>query len=93
VSDSDVNIYDDNDVDDGWTENDDLRNLEQFLGNTGLTFTPNDPTSISVVVNHILGNGFLETRVEQSNLYHAQNADKYKNSSKFIAWKNVSIKI
>jgi hypothetical protein len=49
VSDSDVNIDDDNDVSDGWS-NDDLRSLEQFLGNTSLTFTPNDPTSISEVV-------------------------------------------
>jgi hypothetical protein len=31
VSDSAVNIYDDNDVDDGWTENDDLSTVEQFL--------------------------------------------------------------
>jgi hypothetical protein len=46
ASDSDVNIVDDDD-DDVWTSNDDLRNFEQFLGNTGFTFTPNDPTSIS----------------------------------------------
>jgi hypothetical protein len=32
VSDSGVNLNDDKDVDVGWTENDDLRNLEQFLG-------------------------------------------------------------
>jgi hypothetical protein len=32
VSDSDVNI------DDGWTKIDDLRNLEQLLGKTGLIY-------------------------------------------------------
>jgi hypothetical protein len=53
VSDSDVNIDDD-----GWTNNDDLRNLEQFLGNSDLTSTPDDPTSISKAVNRFLGNDF-----------------------------------
>jgi hypothetical protein len=79
VSDSDVNTDDyDGDVDDGWIKNDDLSNLEQFLGNTGLTFTPDDATSISEVVSRLLGNHFLEILVEQSNLYHDRNADKYK---------------
>jgi hypothetical protein len=33
VSDSDVNVDDcDNDVGDGWTKNDDIKNLEQYLG-------------------------------------------------------------
>jgi hypothetical protein len=55
VSESDINIDDDHDdVDDGWTKNDDLRNLEQFLVNIGLTITPNDPTIISEVVNRFL---------------------------------------
>jgi hypothetical protein len=36
-----------------------LRNLEQFLGNTELTFTPDDLISISEVVNGFLGNDFL----------------------------------
>jgi hypothetical protein len=54
VSDSDV------DVDDGWTKNDDLRNLEQILGNTGLTFTSDDPSSISEVVNTFLGMIFFK---------------------------------
>jgi hypothetical protein len=71
VSDSDVNIVDDNDVDNGWTKSDDLGNLEQFLGNTGLAFTYHDPTRISEVVNRFLGNYFLEILVQQSNLYRA----------------------
>jgi hypothetical protein len=76
VSDSFVNIDDDDELfNDG--KNDDLRNLEQFLGNTDHTFTSNDPTSTSEVVNSFLGNDFLKIVVEQSNLYHAQNADKY----------------
>jgi hypothetical protein len=58
---------------------DDLRFLEQFLCNTCLTFTPDDPIRISEVVTRFLGNDFLEILVEQSNLYHTQNADKYKN--------------
>jgi hypothetical protein len=56
----------------------DIRNLEQFSGNTDITFTPDDPVSISEVVNRSLGNNLLEILVEQSNLYHVQNADKYK---------------
>jgi hypothetical protein len=34
---------------------------------------------------------FLEILVEESNLYHAQNAGKYRTSSKFLAWKDNSI--
>jgi hypothetical protein len=41
-------------------------------------------------VNRFLGNEFLEILVEQSNLCHARNADKYKTSQK-LAWKDVSI--
>jgi hypothetical protein len=36
-------------------------------------------------------NDFLEILVEQSNLYHAPNADKYKNSSEYLARKDISI--
>jgi hypothetical protein len=77
VSDSDVNSEDEEDVDDGWTKNDDLRNLKQFLGNTGLTLTPDDPTRISEVVNQFIWNNFLEILVKQSNLYrtHAPRRD------------------
>jgi hypothetical protein len=70
VSDSDINIDDDNDVGDGWTKNDDLKNLKQYLGNTGLTFKPDDPTDNFEVVNRLLGNDFLEILLEKSNLYH-----------------------
>jgi hypothetical protein len=42
VSDSDVNTYDDDEVGDGLTKNDDLRNLEQVLSITDLIFTPSD---------------------------------------------------
>jgi hypothetical protein len=55
VSDSNVN-----DDDDSWTNNDDIRNLDQYLGNTSLTFTPDDPTSISEVVNRLLGMIFFK---------------------------------
>jgi hypothetical protein len=62
VSDPDVNIDDNDDDDDDdeeeeedddddcWTNNDNLKNLEQFLGDTALTFTPNDPITVSEVV-------------------------------------------
>jgi hypothetical protein len=42
-------------------------------------------------VTRFLGNDFFEILVEQSNLYSAQNASKYKNSSKSLAWKDISI--
>jgi hypothetical protein len=84
VSDSDVNIDDDNDVD-GWTKNDYLRNLEQFLGNIGLSFIPEYPTNISEIMNSFLGIFFFFILVEQSNLYDAEHADKYKSSSKSLA--------
>jgi hypothetical protein len=42
-------------------------------------------------VNRFLGNDLLEILVEQSNLYRALNADKYKNSSKSLAWKDFTV--
>jgi hypothetical protein len=42
-------------------------------------------------VNRFLGKDFLEILAAQSNLSHAQNADRYKNSSKSLAWKDISI--
>jgi hypothetical protein len=92
VSDSYVIIDDDDDdVNDGCTKTGDSRNLEQYLGNTGLTFTPEDSTGISELVNHFLANDFLEILLEESDLFHAQHADKHKNSSKSLAWIDVSI--
>jgi hypothetical protein len=69
VSVSDVIEDDDDDVDDGCSKNDDLRNLEQVLGNTSLTFTPNHPISITELVNRFLGNNSHEILVEQSNIF------------------------
>jgi hypothetical protein len=66
------------------SKNDDLRFLEQFLGSICLTVTPGEPSSISEAVSHFLRNSFLEILVEESNLYHAQNAGKYKTSSKSL---------
>jgi hypothetical protein len=65
--------------------------MTMVFGNTGLTFTPDGPTSISEVVNSFLRNNFLEILVEQSNLYHAQNAEKHRNSSKALAWKMLAL--
>jgi hypothetical protein len=42
-------------------------------------------------VNGFLRNDFHGILAEQSNLYHAQHADKYKNSLKPLAWEDVSI--
>jgi hypothetical protein len=56
VSDSDLNI---DDEDDDGSKNDDLRNLEQFLGDTSLTFIPDHPTSTSEGVNRFIGNAFM----------------------------------
>jgi hypothetical protein len=62
-SDKSSNDDDDDDVEDGFTKNY-LGNLEQSLGNIGLTFTHDDHTSVSEVVNSFLGNYFLEILVE-----------------------------
>jgi hypothetical protein len=41
-------------------------------------------------VNWFLANDFLEIIVEKSNLFHAQHADKYKNTTKSLAWKDIN---
>lgn len=77
MSDLDVHKDDYEGADDGCTK---LwyKKFRTVLGNTDITCTPDDPVSISEVVNRSLGNNLLETLVEQSNVYHVQNADKYK---------------
>jgi hypothetical protein len=60
VSDSHLNTDDEDlDVDDGYSKNGDLRNLEQFLGNSSPTFTLSHPISTSEVVNRFLVNDFM----------------------------------
>jgi hypothetical protein len=55
-----INTDDEDDDDnDGCSKYDDLRKLEQFLGNTSRTFTPDHPASTSEVVNRFFGNDFM----------------------------------
>jgi hypothetical protein len=42
-------------------------------------------------VNRFLWNDLLEIFLEKSILCHAQNANSYKNSTKSLAWKDVSV--
>jgi hypothetical protein len=78
------------DTDDGFTKDDPLRNLEPFEGVKGLTYTPQNPSSISEAVDHYCGDQFFKIFAEQSNLYHNQNLDKHKTSSKTLKWVHIS---
>lgn len=68
------------------TKNDDLRTLEQYLGNTGLTLTPDDPTSISEVVNRFLENVFFIVENQVYTMLNMQTSTRTPQR----AWKDVN---
>ena len=61
-------------------------NNEPFLGTTGLNIVIRNAESVVEVVISIIGDDLLLLLTEQSNLYHSQNAEKWKVSSKTQKW-------
>lgn len=69
---------------DVWCKMDKKRNNEPFLGTTGLNIVIYNPESIVDVVSAIIGDDLILLLTEQSNLYHSQNAEKWKVSPKTL---------
>ena len=67
---------------DVWCTADKKPSNEPFLGTTGLHIVIDNPES--VVVSSIIGDDLIQLLTEQSNLYHSQNAQKWKVSSKTL---------
>jgi len=69
-----------------WCKTDKKPNNEPFLGTTGLNIVINNPESVVEGVSSITGDDLIQLLTEQSNLYHSQNAEKWKVSPKTLKW-------
>jgi len=67
-----------------WFITDKKPSNEPFLGTTGLKIVIDNPESVVEVVSSIIGDDFMQLLTEQSNLYHSQNAQKWKVSLKIL---------
>jgi len=73
-----------------WSEQDNSPMIEQFLGQTGVVEMPNNSESVDEVVQLFIENDLFDYMAEETNRYHSQNVDKFKDSAKSVKWKDVS---
>jgi len=74
---------------DVWCKTDKKPSNEPFLGTTGLNIVIDNPESVVEVVSSIIVDDLILLFTEQSNLYHSQNAKKWKVSPKTLKWSNI----
>ena len=79
-----------NERSDVWWKTDKKPNNEPFLGTTGLNIVIDNPESVLEVVSSIIGEDLILLLTEQSKLYHAKNAKKWKVSPKTLKWSNIT---
>jgi hypothetical protein len=89
-SDSETSDQCDTETVDGWNKRDNTPKVEGFLGNPGVSVNIENPTDIAQVVSTVIGDGLIELFVEQSNLYHRQNVDRWKMSLKSQKWTDIT---
>jgi hypothetical protein len=75
---------------DGWSKRDNTPNVEVFLGNPGVSVNTENPTDINQVVSTVIGDDLTELFVEQSNLYHRQNVEKWRMSPRSLKWTDIT---
>jgi hypothetical protein len=73
-----------------WCKTDKKLGRETFLGITGLNIVTDNPESVVEVMSSINGDGLILLLTEKSNLYHSQNAEKWKVSPKTLKWSNIT---
>jgi len=49
-----------------------------FLGTTGLNIIIDNPESVVEIMSSVIGDHLIQLLTEKSNLYHSQNAEKWK---------------
>jgi len=67
---------------DVWCKTNKKPSNEPFLGTTGLNVVIDNPESLVEVVSSVIGEDLILLLTEQCNLYHSQNAEKWKVSPK-----------
>jgi hypothetical protein len=75
---------------DVWRKTDKKPSIEPFLGTTGLNIVIDNPESVVGVVSSIIGDGLILSLTEQLNLYHNQNAEKWKVLPKTMNWSDIT---
>jgi hypothetical protein len=63
---------------------------EPFLRPTGLNTLTDNPESVVGVVSSITGDDLIQLLIEQSNLYHSQNAEKWEVLPNTLKWSNIT---
>ena len=76
---------------DTWSRNDKSIILESFEGSPGIKILPKSEESVMDIVNLFIGDEFLEHLVKESNRYHYQVINKYKNISKTKKWMDITL--
>ena len=76
---------------DTWSRNDKSIILESFEGSPGIKILPKSEESVMDIVNLFIGDEFLEYLVKESNRYHYQVINKYKNISKTKKWMDITL--
>ena len=85
-----MNRITDDETSDVWCKMDKKPSNEPFLGTTGLNIVIDNPESVPEVVSSVIGDDLILLLTEQSNLYHSQNAEKWKVSPKTLKWSNIT---
>jgi len=63
---------------DVWCKTDEKPSNEPFLGTTSLNIVIDNPESVVEVMSSVIDGDLIQLLIEQSNLYHSQNAEKWK---------------
>ena len=75
---------------DQWCKTDIKPSNEPFLGTTGLNIVIDNPESVAEFMSSVIGDELIQLLTEQSDLYHGQNAEKWKVSPKRLKWSNIT---
>ncbi|GBO18249.1 hypothetical protein AVEN_53677-1 [Araneus ventricosus] len=78
------------DSDEEWNDIDIVPSLEDYSRNSKVPNFECDPPSIVDVIDSFFDEEFFNLVVSQTNLYHTQMKDLYKNSAKTLQWKEVT---
>jgi len=73
-----------------WCNTDKQPSNEPFFGTTGLNIVIDNPESVVEIVSSVIGDNLVQLLTEQSNLYHSQNAEKWKVSPKTLKRSNIT---
>jgi len=73
-----------------WCKTDKKPSNEPFLGTTSLNIVIDNPESFVEVMNSVTGDDFILLLTEQSNIYHSQNAEKWKVLPQTLKWSSIT---